>query len=52
MKAIIKFFQNQWDKSSLLGKATMFMMLAIVCGLFTPGLPIIFVIIYQDEILK
>lgn len=52
MKVIIKFFQNQWEQSSLFGKAAMFTLLAIVCGLFTPALPIIFVIIYQDEILK
>lgn len=48
MKAIIKFFKNQWEKSSLLGKATMFTMLSLIPFAFL----VLIVLIYPDEFLK
>ncbi|MDD6174113.1 MAG: hypothetical protein PUB86_07555 [Elusimicrobia bacterium] len=32
MKAIFNFFKNQWEQSSLFGKAAMLMLFAILIG--------------------
>ncbi|WP_428047433.1 hypothetical protein [Candidatus Proelusimicrobium excrementi] len=37
MKAIFKFFQNQWEKSSLLGKAAMVCFAVLFLSLLSPA---------------
>lgn len=48
MKAIFNFFKNQWEQSSLFGKAAMFTMLSLIPFAFL----VLIVLIYPDEFLK